>query len=282
MIIIDPGNSAVKATDGKKELIVPSIIGPVQEAFSQKDIPQIDGYYVGEDALHYASVVDYSLRELKSEQRTLEILVKYVFTQYPAESEVVFILPFSNFFDEKRELVKAFGNQYTVNALPQGFCTLMDWLTNENGEIKDKKLLAKPILVEDIGFGNTNLIYFNRGKVNQNLSFSTMNGMHLIYNKVASATGRNIYEIDMTVGIEAVSPLYASLASVLQTDIESHYRLGDIGSHLVCGGGSSAVYDYLPWENKILHPSQFGNARGGLKVARKLWGERGRSVAINS
>lgn len=281
MLIIDQGNSAIKATDGEREIIVPSIIGPAQEAFANHNIATFRGYYIGEDALHYAQFVNYSLCELKSEQRTLEILVGYILSQYPNETEITFIIPFSNFHQEKQRMIETFSD-YKVNALPQGFCALMDFLTDANGEIRDKKFLSKPILVEDIGFGNTNLIYFSRGKVNQNLSFSTMNGMHLIYNKVAAATGRNIYEIDLTVGIEDIKPLYASLASVLQTDIESHYRLSDIGLHFVCGGGSSAVYPHIPWENKILHPSQFGNARGGLKVARKLWEHTGLSVAINN
>lgn len=281
MLIIDPGNSSIKSTDGTTELIIPSIIGPIQEAFAQRPIPTFAGHYIGEDALHYAQYVTYSLSELKSNQRTLEILVGYILSQYPKETEITFILPFSNFHDEKRKMIEMFPD-YRVNALPQGFCALMDFLLDDESKVIDKKLLEKPILVSDIGFGNTNLIYFSRGKVNQNLSFSTLNGMHLIYNKVASQTGRNIYEIDLTVGIDSLKPLYPSLASVLQTDIESHYRLSDIALHFICGGGSNAVFDHLPWQNKILHPSQFSNARGGLKVAMKLWGEHGHSEQMTS
>lgn len=274
MLIIDPGNSSVKVTDGKRELIFPSIIGPAQEIFSEKNVTQIEGYYVGEDAFSYASVVDYSLCELKSEQRTLNILIKYALAQFPREKDIVFVLPYSNFFDEKRKLIEMFSD-YNVNALPQGFCALMDFLTDDKGEVVDKKMLKRPILVEDIGFGNTNLIYFSGGKVNHNLSFSTLNGMRVIYSKAAASTGRNIYEIDLTSGRDSLKPLYPSLASVLQSDVESRYRLSDISLHLVCGGGSNAIFDHLPWTNKLLHSSQFGNVRGGMKVGRKLWGSAG-------
>lgn len=284
MLIIDPGNSTIKATNGIRETITPSIIGPSQDVFAHKSIPTISGYFVGEDALHYADHIEYSLRELKSEQRTLEILIKYTLSLYPAEKEIVLILPFSNFFSEKERLIKAFRKDFTVHTLPQGFCALMDWLLDESGNEVEacKEYFSRPILVSDVGFGTINHIYFNRGRVNQNLSFSSLNGMHLIYSKIAAATGKNIYEVDLTLGADAVKPLYGSLASVLQTDIDSHYRLRDIGLHFICGGGGSALFPYIPWESKILHPSQFANVRGGLKVARKLWGSTGHSVAISN
>jgi hypothetical protein len=154
----------------------------------------------------------------------------------------------------------------------------MDWLLDENGIERDKKVLAKNILIVDIGFLTVNYIFLSRGKVVQNKSFSSLNGMHVIYDKISTSTGQNIYEINQH--DLSLAPLYASLARVIQTDIESHYRLGDIGLYLMCGGGAGPTYEHLPWENKVLHGDVFGNARGGMKVAKRLWGtERGHSEA---
>lgn len=293
MLILDVGNSAIKATDGERETLTPSTIGEAQPVWTDQQLWQVGGQFVGQDAITYGKFVDYSLRERKSDQRTLETLVQYNLCLYPAEKEIVFLLPFSNFHEEKSALITMFskpsvikykiGDQehsrfYVprfVNALPQGFCAGMDWLLGDNGIERDKKILAKNILIVDIGFLTVNYIFLSRGKVVQNKSFSSLNGMHILYDKISASTGQNIYEIDQR--DPSLSPLYASLARVIQTDTESHYRLGDIGLYLMCGGGAGPAFKYLPWENKVLHGDVLSNARGGLKVARRLWGtERGR------
>ena len=158
----------------------------------------------------------------------------------------------------------------------------MDFLLDGNGIERDKKVLAKNILIVDIGFLTVNYIFLSRGKVVQNKSFSSLNGMHIIYDRISSETGRNIYEIDLFTEQSSIKPLYASLARVIQTDIESHYRLGDIGLYLMCGGGAIPTFDHLPWENKVLHGDVFANSRGGLKVARRLWQRAGRSGVMTS
>lgn len=299
MLIIDPGNSYIKATDGKRETLTPSIIGEAQEVFTDKKLWQVDGNFIGEDAATYAKFIDYSLRELKSEQRTLSTLVKFILCQYPEEREVVFTLPFSNFHSEKNKMIDQFSIPQAikykigpkedqrlyiprfVNALPQGFCAMMDYLLDDNGEVKDKKLLSKTVLGIDAGFGNMNLILLVQGKVVQNLSFSTLNGMHLLYNQVANRTYRNVYEIDHWDSADLLAPLYPSLARVAQTDVETRYRLSDIGLFLILGGAGNAIFNYLPWSNKELHGDQFGNVRGAWKVAKKLWGiKSGLSEAI--
>lgn len=296
MLILDIGNSTVKATDGEREILTPSVIGEGQPVWTDQQLWQVNGQFIGEDAITYGKFVDYSLRERKSDQRTLATLVEYNLCLYPLEREIVFLLPFSNFHEEKSALIEMF-NKLTVikykigeqdhsrlyipkmvNALPQGFCAGMDYLLDENGVERDKKALAKNILIVDIGFLTVNYIFLSRGKVVQNKSFSSLNGMHIIYDRITAETGQNIYEIDILNSKASLVPLYASLSRVIQTDIESHYRLPDIGLYLMCGGGSVVTYDHFPWENKILHGDVFGNARGGLKVANRLWGTKyGRS-----
>lgn len=297
MLILDIGNSAIKATDGQRETLTPSVVGEVQPVWTEKQLWEVNGQYIGEDALTYGKFVDYSLRERKSDQRTLSTLVQYNLCRYPDEKEIVFLLPFSNFHEEKSRLIEMFnkpthikykiGDQEhsrlyipRVNALPQGFCAGMDYLLDENGVERDKKLLAKNILIVDIGFLTVNYIYLSRGKVVQNKSFSSLNGVHIIYDKITTSTGQNLYEIDKDNPL--LQPLYASLSRVIQTDIESHYRLGDIGLYLIAGGGAGPTFEHLPWENKVLHGGVFGNARGGMKVAKRLWQRAGRSEGIVS
>lgn len=267
-------------------MIYPAVIGEVQEVWTEVKPFQIDGYFVGEDALNYSRFHSYSLAEAKSEQRTLPVLVKYALCHYPEEREIVFLLPYSNFFEEKAKVINMFDKNLLikcqedehlflpsrVNALPQGFCAGMDYLIDDNGEPYDKEVLVKNILIIDIGFLNTHYLFLRRGKVIQELSFASENGMHLIYKAISAKTGRDIYKIDSWDGVQSLEPLYPQLAGVIQKDVETHYRLKDIGLILLVGGGSSAVCEHLPYEPKILHPSQFGGVRGGAKVARKLWG----------
>lgn len=292
MFILDVGNSSIKATDGERETLTPSIVGEVQPVWTDQQLWEVDGQFIGEDALTYGKFVDYSLRERKSDQRTLETLVKYNLCWYPVEREIVFLLPFSNFNEEKVRIINTFsipmninykiGDQdhtrlyipKMVNALPQGFCAGMDYLLDEYGIERDKKILAKNILIVDIGFLTVNYIFLSRGKVVQNKSFSSLNGVHILYDRIAAQTGQNIYEINHSNERSYLSPLYPSLARVVQADIESHYRLGDIGLYLICGGGSEPTFEHFPWKNKVLHGDQFGNARGGRKVANRLWGTK--------
>jgi len=298
MLILDVGNSAIKATDGEHEILTPSIIGEAQQVWTDQPLWQVEENFIGNDAITYGKFVDYSLRERKSDQRTLETLVKYNLCLYPNEKEIVFLLPFSNFHEEKSVLIQMFNKPVfikykigeqdharaflpkMVNALPQGFCAGMDYLLDDHGIERDKKILAKNILIIDVGFLTVNYIFLSRGKVVQNKSFSSLNGMHIIYDKLTTSTGQNIYEIDQH--DPSLDPLYASLSRVIQTDIESHYRLGDIGLYLLCGGGAGPTNKHLPWENKVLHGSVFGNARGGMKVARRLWQRAGRSEVMMS
>ena len=299
MLILDIGNSSIKATDGLLETLTPSVVGEAQQVWTDQQLWQVNGQYIGDDALTYGKFVDYSLRERKSDQRTLTTLVQYNLCLYPDEKEIVFLLPFSNFHEEKSALIQMFNKPANikykigeqdpsclyipkmVNALPQGFCAGMDHLLDENGVERDKKVLGKNILIVDIGFLTVNYIFLSRGKVVQNKSFSSLNGMHIIYDKISTSTGQNIYEIDQL--DTSLAPLYASLARVIQTDIESHYRLGDIGLYLMCGGGAAPTFEHLPWENKVLHGDIFGNAKGGMKVANRLWATKlGRSEEMTS
>ena len=296
MLILDIGNSSIKATDGRLETLTQSIVGEAQPVWTDQQLWQVGGQFIGEDAITYAKFIDYSLRERKSDQRTLSTLVQYNLCRYPNENEIVFLLPFSNFHEEKSALIAIFnkpsvikykvGDQEhsrffvprLVNALPQGFCVGMDYLLDENGIERDKKVLSKNILIVDIGFLTVNYILLSRGKVVQNKSFSSLNGVHILYDRIAAQTGQNIYEINQVNEKAFLSPLYPSLARVIQTDIESHYRLGDIDLYLVTGGGAVPTFNFLPWEHKVLHGAVFGNARGGMKVARRLWAtEHGRS-----
>jgi len=299
MLILDIGNSAIKATDGERETLTPSVVGEAQQVWTDQQLWQVNGQFIGADAITYGKFVDYSLRERKSDQRTLSTLVEYNLCLYPLEKEIVFLLPFLNFHEEKATLIEMFNKPHfikyqvgdqngaraflpkMVNALPQGFVAGMDWLLDEDGVERDKKMLAKNILIVDIGFLTVNYIFLSRGKVVQNKSFSSLNGMHIIYDRITAETGQNIYEIDLVNSKASLSPLYASLSRVIQTDIESHYRLSDIGLYLMCGGGSEPTFDHIPYENKILHGDVFSNARGGRKVANRLWGiEPGHSEAM--
>lgn len=289
MLIIDPGNSYYKITDGQRETIYPAVIGAAQDVWTEEPLLQVEQHYIGKTALDYCRFQEYTLDESKSAQRTLLILTKYALTQYPEESQIVFLLPYSNFFEEKKRIVEMFvkptaisyqlGDEKhqldfkpsLVTALPQTYCAAMDYLLDDDATPKDKKQAAQNILVIGVGFLNTHYIFLKNGNVVRDLSFSSLNGMHLIYKAFSDATGRNVYQIDSWDGINALKPLHQALAGVIQTDIETHYRRKDIGLFLFVEGGAEAVYNLMPYDNKAIHPGQFSNVRGGLKVAMKLW-----------
>lgn len=268
MLIIDPGNSYYKVSDGLTETIYPAVIGEVEDAWSEKSLPVIDGYHVGIDALNHTRYRLYSLQESKSEQSTLPILVKYAQLLYPDETELLFVLPYSNFKQEKAKILEMYPGS---RALPQTYCAAMDFILEKDGSPKEKIIYKKNVLAIGIGFLNTHYIFLHNGNTVRDLSFPSENGVHRIYRAYGSRTGREIYQIDSWDGWEAVVPLYPSLARIIQTDIESHYRLKDIDMFLLLEGGSGPIFDYFPYDKKILHPDQFSNVRGAIKVANGLW-----------
>jgi len=79
MLFWDCGNSYGKSRDSKgRELKVLSVIGKSQDSFTEKQLWEIEGNYIGEDAILHGYAQDYSLDEIKTEQSTFKTLTKYI------------------------------------------------------------------------------------------------------------------------------------------------------------------------------------------------------------
>jgi len=289
MLFWDCGNSYGKALNTKgKELKVLSLIGKMQDVLTEKPLFNLDGYYIGEDAILHGYAQDYSLDEIKTEQSTFKTLTKYILCNYKNEKNIVFLFPFDSYFTEKKQIVDIFStnidinynignNHYTHNfepslikALPQGFCAGMDYFLDDNG--KPKEDIPNVTLIIDIGMGTVNYIYLLRGEVVRELSHTTSNGMHQIYKR--KLQGRKIYEIDLYDGYNSLADLYSDVATLVRSDVATFYDIKKIDKIVIVGGGGTAIYHFFPWRNKILHKGQFTNVRGAKKVVENLsWRE---------
>lgn len=289
MLFWDCGNSYGKALNTKgRELLTLSVTGKSQDTFTEKQLWEIDGKYIGEDAILYGYAQDYSLDEIKTEQSTFKTLTKYILCNYKNEDKVVFLFPFDSYFTEKKQIIEIFsknidiaykiGNTaYTYNfrptlikSLPQGFCAGMDYFLDENGKTKNE--IPNTVLIVDVGMGTVNYIYMLKGEVIRDMSHTTDNGMHKIYKR--GLQGKKIYEVDLYNGNDSLAYLYPDLATLIKSDITTYYNPRRIDKIVVVGGGGTAIYYFLPWTNKILHKGQFSNVRGAAKVVHNLsWGK---------
>lgn len=289
MLFWDCGNSYGKAIDTKgRELKVLSVIGKSQESFTEKQLWEIDGNYIGEDAIKHGYAQDYSLDEIKTEQSTFKTLTKYALCNYKTEDKIVFLFPFESYFTEKKQIIEMFSKRmdivykignttYTydfkpslIKSLPQGFCAGMDYFLDDEG--KQKEEIPNVTLIVDVGMGTCNYIYLLKGEVIREMSHTTANGMHQIYKR--DLQGKKIYEVDMYNGYNSIAHLYPDIATLIKSDINTYYNVKKIDKIVVVGGGGTAIYHFLPWTNKTLHKGQFSNVRGAKKVVLNLsWGK---------
>jgi len=298
MLFFDCGNSYIKARNSiGRELINLSVVGKIQDTFTEKELFQIDNKYIGEDAILHGYAQDYSLDEIKTEQSTFKTLTKYALCKYKDETKIVFLFPFESYFTEKKQIIEMFsrnmdieykiGNTtYThrfrptlIKSLPQGYSAGMDYFLDDKGKIKEE--IPNITLIIDIGMGTCNLIYLLRGEIVREMSHTTKNGMHQIYKRALN--GRKIYEVDLYNGYDSVAPLYDDLATLIKSDISTYYEIKKIDKIVVVGGGGTAIYNFLPWTNKVSHKGQMTNIRGAEKVVKNLsWGNLEHSGMIMS
>lgn len=289
MLFWDCGNSYGKALNSKgRELKVLSVTGKVQDSFTEKQLWQIDGKYIGEDAIRYGYAQDYSLDEVKTEQSTFKTLTKYILCNYKTEDKIVFLFPYESYFTEKKQIIEIFSRRmdivykignttYTydfkptlIKSLPQGYCAGMDYFLDDDG--KQKEDVPNVTLIVDIGMGTVNYIYLLRGEIVTEMSHTNDNGMHQIYKR--GLQGRKIYEVDMYNGHDSMAGLYPDLATLIKSDVATYYNVKKIDKIVVVGGGGTSIYYFLPWTNKVLHKGQFSNVRGASKVVQNLsWGK---------
>ena len=288
MLFLDCGNSYGKALNSKgRELKLLSVIGKSQPTFTEKQLWEIDGNYIGEDAILHGYAQDYSLDEIKTEQSTFKTLTKYVLCNYKNETEIVFLFPFESYFTEKKQIIEMFSRNMDIaykigntththsfrpsliKSLPQGYSAGMDYFLDEDGKAKEE--IPNTALIVDIGMGTCNYIYLLRGEIIREMSHTTANGMHQIYKR--GLQGRKIYEVDLYEGYNSVAHLYSDLSTLIRSDVSTYYEIKKIDQVVIVGGGGTAIYHFLPWTNKVLHKGQFSNVRGASKVVKNLsWG----------
>jgi len=249
MLFWDCGNSYGKALNSKgRELKLLSVIGKSQPTFTEKQLWEIDGNYIGEDAILHGYAQDYSLDEIKTKQSTFKTLTKYVLCNYKNETEIVFLFPFESYFTEKKQIIEMFSRNidipykvgyttYThsfksslIKSLPQGYCAGMDYFLDDDGKAKEE--IPNTALIIDIGMGTVNYIYLLRGEIIREMSHTTANGMHQIYKR--GLQGRKIYEVDLYQGFNSVAHLYPDLATLIRSDISTYYEIKKIDQGSNC------------------------------------------------
>ncbi|HEX2953572.1 MAG TPA: ParM/StbA family protein, partial [Bacillota bacterium] len=217
---IDLGFGFVKATNGEKDFIFPSVVGAGQDLTYRSELTtyvdpienlsvSIEGkkYFVGDLAIRQSEILSRSLGENHAQEKNTKILLLTalaLFVQGDSEEfNVVTGLPpsyYLAFKDELAEMVK--GNHSIiintdgtdrkktivvdkVKIIPQPLGTLFQKLFNQNGVLEDKDMARSRIGIIDVGFRTTDFAVADKLEYIDKMSYSTATGMSNAYGLVS-------------------------------------------------------------------------------------------------
>jgi plasmid segregation protein ParM len=227
---IDVGYGYVKAYDGEKEIIFPSVVGighkmSFMSQLSTYKSPlanlsiEYNGrhYFIGDYAIRQSTTASRSLDIKRPEDiNTLLLFITALGLYSPDQRQRFYVvtgLPTNYIASYENQLTSLLegdhtirqnirGNrsekQVTVSSLkivPQPFGTLFNQVLNTNGEIADENLANKKVGIADIGFKTADFVVSDRLEFVQKLSSSSTSGMVSAYQIVASII-RSKYKID--------------------------------------------------------------------------------------
>jgi plasmid segregation protein ParM len=204
---IDLGFGFTKATNGRKSLVVKSVIGEAEPQFGGELLDAAgDGahlhvelddrsVFVGELAERQSSLRSFTLDEdrfVAEAARILALAPATVLVEPDEPVRVVTGLPISNFRRKNEELTRILAGRHSlvavdpagarrrlaleiseVKVIPQPFGSLYDRVLDDAGAISDRTMMREKIGVIDVGFHTTDLTVSDRTSFLERASQST-------------------------------------------------------------------------------------------------------------
>ncbi|PYY28163.1 ParM/StbA family protein [Paenibacillus illinoisensis] len=310
LCVIDLGFSYTKGKKNKINFLQPSVAGEPQDMYEQNVKPNYFSYneelFIGDLAQKYSDIKYFTLKDNKSEAMTSDVLLKTAlgYLNRSKPFNLVTGLPvlfYFNQLDDMENLLGSLSDQSTYNIkkgnriisdininidkfkiYPQGYGIAMSHLLDKNGDLINKHIAKKKILVIDLGFYTLNLLGMDKLDIMKE-STSVLLGVEKAYKLLRKYLIENvgkapsIYEMDQYVksGIYEglnIKPLihraFRALASQIQNEIESLNIKFDY--YFVGGGAAHRVYEMLDLSNKLLF-DQLAQIEGYENAGVRKW-----------
>lgn len=226
---IDLGFGFVKATNGEKDFIFPSVVGAGQDLTYRSELTTyvdpienlavtVDGkkFFVGDLAVRQSEILSRSLGENHAQDKNTRVLLLATLALFVrGESEefnVVTGLPPSYYLSYKDSLVEMVKGNHTillntdgtdkkkniivdqVKVIPQPMGTMFQSIFDAKGVLEDKELARSKVGVIDVGFRTTDFTVVDKLEYIDKQSYSTATGMSNAY-AIISDYLRNKYRI---------------------------------------------------------------------------------------
>lgn len=225
---VDLGYGFVKATDGEREVVFPSVVGPARErvhsdfslfATGLDNLTITVGdrtHFVGDLAIRQSEVASRSLDEHRVDDPSARVLVLTalaLFTQWDeGQFNVVTGLPSAFYASLKDAWLNQFRGTFHVRfsdggemkekritidkirVVPQPLGTLYDRVLNEMGQVADRELAQQTVGVVDIGFKTSDFAVARGMEYIDRLSGSITTGLSSAYSAIAARL-RTDYQI---------------------------------------------------------------------------------------
>lgn len=308
--VLDLGFSWTKGKAGSKIFRQPSITGTVKDVFEQDLKPDYfvynDNLFVGNLAMKHSDVKYFTMDSNKPEAMNSDVIMKTALG-YLAENKPINLvtgLPYKFYFKQEaamEEKIFSFNNEPTfilkrgkseakdikikindVKIVPQGYGIAMDHILDSRGEIANKTIAKKRILVVDLGFYTLNLLGLNKLEI-MGESDSALTGVNKAYKliqlQLMSRFGKTpeIHQLDQYVisgkyeGYN-IRPIiinaFQALAMQIMNDINSLNIRFDY--YLIGSGAAKYIFEYLDLPNKIMF-NQLSQINGYDKIGVRKW-----------
>lgn len=219
---IDLGYGFVKATDGDKEYVFPSVVGSGHDLKYRSELSKLgqnqgldslvitmEGrkYFVGDLAVRQSEIASRSLDQNRAEDKNTRILLYAtlaLFSQWEQQSfNIVTGLPTVYYSSYRDTWVSALQGSQTVRfsngqeerertitiekvrVVPQPFGTLYDRVLNNIGNVVDTDLTRLTVGVVDVGFKTSDFAVSDGLEYIERLSSSTTTGLSSAYGLIA-------------------------------------------------------------------------------------------------
>ncbi|AZR72497.1 hypothetical protein BBF96_03330 [Anoxybacter fermentans] len=231
-IAVDVGFGFVKATDGNKEVIFPSVVGEGREIRYKPGVTinndaiknlfaEVDGekYFVGDLATRQSEFLQSTLSGDRTNSIEYDVLFKTacaLLNNGSTEVNIVTGLPVNEFTQYKNTLEKMLLRIHKIKLndisysfeikrakiIPQPFGTVFNLLLDDQGEIQKREYVNMKIGVIDIGFRTTDFIVVDCLEFVDKLSSSTTVALSSAYKLVGHSLNERfginkpIYQLD--------------------------------------------------------------------------------------
>ncbi|WP_211747902.1 ParM/StbA family protein [Paenibacillus sp. Marseille-Q4541] len=310
LAVIDLGFSWTKGQRGGKVFRQPSVTGTIKNVFEEDikgdDFVYDESLFVGNLASKHSDIKYFTMDKNKPEAMNTDVIMKTSLGYLGGKKPLNLLtgLPYKFYFDQKSDMenkILSFndepsftlrkGKNKPVNIklkindlkiVPQGYGIAMDYILDDQGNIADKNIASKRILVVDLGFYTLNLLGLDKMTI-MGESDSTLTGVHkaykLIQKQLMQAFGQTpeLYQLDRFVisgkyeGYDIrpiINSAFEALAIQIMNDINSLNMRFDY--YLIGGGAAGFIFRYLDLPNKILF-DQLSQINGYKKIGARKW-----------